>query len=425
MLDNNLIRNNLDFVVQSLATRGLQIDKAAIFALEAQRKQAQMQSEALQARRNEISKKIGQAKAQGTDTAVLLAQVQNLGDELNASKKELEQIQANLQQILLNLPNLPHASVPIGADENANIEISKWGNLPNFSFSVKDHIELGEQNGGINFPRAAKLSGARFVWLQDKFARLHRALGQFMLDLHTTKHGYIECYTPYLVHSDALRGTGQLPKFSEDLFCLKQENGQDFYLIPTAEVPLTNSVSGEIVAQDLLPLKMVAHSPCFRSEAGSAGRDTRGMIRLHQFDKVELVQLCAPQNSMQALEELTLHAETVLQLLDLPYRKIELCTGDLGFSACKTYDLEVWIPSQNTYREISSCSNCADFQTRRMQARFRSAQSGKPELLHSLNGSGVAIGRALVAVVENYQQTNGQIKIPQVLKPYMGDIEFI
>jgi len=425
MIDINLIRNSLYQVARHLAKRGLNLDVDAMQQLELKRKKAQMLYEDLQAKRNTFSKKIGVAKQKGEDVSYLLASVESLGVNIDNAKQELTVIQTELEQILHNLPNLPHSNAPIGNDENANVEIRKWGIPKVFDFTVKDHVELGNTQGGLDFSTAAKMSGARFVILRNKFAKLHRALAQFMLDLHTGKHGYEECYTPYLVHAKTLFGTGQLPKFADDLFCVKQESGADFYLIPTAEVPLTSIYSGEIVAQNDLPIKMVAHSPCFRSEAGSAGRDTKGMIRQHQFDKVELVQLVHPDVSMQALEELTQNAEAVLQALELPYRVIELCTGDLGFSACKTYDLEVWIPSQNVYREISSCSNCGDFQTRRMQARFRNNETGKPELMHSLNGSGVAVGRALVAVIENYQQQDGTIKIPRVLQSYMNGLQSI
>jgi len=334
-------------------------------------------------------------------------------------------VQNQLDELLLGLPNLPHESVPVGKSEEDNLELRRFGEPRVFDFEVKDHVALGEQLGGMDFARAVKLSGARFSLLRGKIARLHRALAQFMLDLHINQHGYEECYTPYLVQSEALRGTGQLPKFADDLFRLEREGAADMYLIPTAEVPLTNLVAGDIIEAGQLPLKQVAHTPCFRSEAGASGRDTRGMIRLHQFDKVELVQLVEPGKSYEALEELTGHAEKVLQLLGLPYRVMLLCSGDMGFSASKTYDLEVWIPSQNQYREISSCSNCGDFQTRRMQARFRKSVADKPELLHSLNGSGLAVGRTLVAVLENYQQQDGSIQIPEVLLPYMGGITCI
>jgi len=378
-----------------------------------------------QAERNARSKAIGQAKAQGGDIAPLLADVERLGEQLAADKQALEAVQSELDALLLGLPNLPHASVPVGKSEEDNVELRRVGQPRSFDFEVKDHVALGEALGGMDFARAVKLSGARFSLLRGKIARLHRALAQFMLDLHIHQHGYEECYTPYLVHGQALQGTGQLPKFADDLFRLEREGAADMYLIPTAEVPLTNLVADTIIEAAALPLKQVAHTPCFRSEAGASGRDTRGMIRLHQFDKVELVQLVLPEQSEAALEELTGHAEKVLQLLGLPYRVMQLCSGDMGFSASKTYDLEVWIPSQNQYREISSCSNCTDFQTRRMQARFRKSQGDKPELLHSLNGSGLAVGRTLVAVLENYQQADGSIEVPEVLRPYMGGLSRI
>jgi len=425
MIDINLIRSNLYQVARHLAKRGLEVNVDVLLNLELRRKKVQMTYETLQAERNTYSKKIGYFKKNGEDASELIKNVENLGANIEQTKQELNAIQTELEYILHNLPNLPHNTVPVGSNENDNVEVRKWAEPNTFDFAVKDHVELGNLQGGIDFARAAKMSGARFVILRDKFACLHRALAQFMLDLHTQKHGYQEFYTPYLVHAKTLFGTGQLPKFADDLFCIKQDESSDFYLIPTAEVSLTSVFSGEIINENDLPIKMVAHSPCFRSEAGAAGRDTKGMIRQHQFDKVELVQLVHPDNSMIALEELTANAETVLQALELPYRVIELCTGDLGFSACKTYDLEVWIPSQNQYREISSCSNCGDFQTRRMQARFRSNITGKPELMHSLNGSGVAVGRALVAVIENYQQEDGSIKIPDVLQKYMNGVKKI
>jgi len=425
MIDINLIRSNLYQVARHLAKRGLEVNVDVLQNLELRRKKVQMTYETLQAERNTYSKKIGYFKKNGEDASELIKNVENLGANIEQTKQELNAIQTELEYILHNLPNLPHNTVPVGSNENDNVEVRKWAEPNTFDFAVKDHVELGNLQGGIDFARAAKMSGARFVILRDKFACLHRALAQFMLDLHTQKHGYQEFYTPYLVHAKTLFGTGQLPKFADDLFCIKQDESSDFYLIPTAEVSLTSVFSGEIINENDLPIKMVAHSPCFRSEAGAAGRDTKGMIRQHQFDKVELVQLVHPDNSMIALEELTANAETVLQALELPYRVIELCTGDLGFSACKTYDLEVWIPSQNQYREISSCSNCGDFQTRRMQARFRSNITGKPELMHSLNGSGVAVGRALVAVIENYQQEDGSIKIPDVLQKYMNGVKKI
>ncbi|MFJ3010577.1 serine--tRNA ligase, partial [Pseudomonas fluorescens] len=382
-------------------------------------------TEALQAERNARSKSIGQAKQRGEDIAPLMADVERMAGELSAGKVELDAIQTELDSILLGIPNLPHESVPVGKDEDDNVEVRRWGTPTQFDFEVKDHVALGEKFGWLDFETAAKLSGARFALLRGPIARLHRALAQFMINLHVNEHGYEEAYTPYLVQAPALQGTGQLPKFEEDLFKIAREGEADLYLIPTAEVSLTNIVAGEIVDSKLLPIKFVAHTPCFRSEAGASGRDTRGMIRQHQFDKVEMVQIVEPSTSMEALEGLTANAEKVLQLLGLPYRTLALCTGDMGFSAVKTYDLEVWIPSQDKYREISSCSNCGDFQARRMQARFRNPETGKPELVHTLNGSGLAVGRTLVAVLENYQQADGSIRVPDVLKPYMGGLEVI
>ena len=425
MLDSKLLRNNPQDIAAQLAQRGFELDVAALEALEAQRKEVQTRTEQLQAERNSRSKSIGQAKGRGEDIAPLLAQVDQLGGELEAGKRELEAIQAQLDAIALNIPNLPHASVPQGANEDENVEVRSWGTPRSFDFPVQDHVLLGENIQGLDFEAAAKLSGARFAVMRGGIARLHRALAQFMLDLHTSEHGYQEMYTPYLVQASALQGTGQLPKFSEDLFRIEREDQAPLYLIPTAEVSLTNTVAGEILDVAHLPLKMVAHSPCFRSEAGASGRDTRGMIRQHQFDKVELVQIVDPATSYQALEELTGHAEKILQALELPYRVMALCTGDMGFGASKTYDLEVWVPSQDKYREISSCSNCTDFQARRMQTRFRNPESGKIELVHTLNGSGLAVGRTLVAVLENNQQADGSITVPAVLRPYMGGLEVI
>ena len=425
MLDSKLLRSNLQDVADRLASRGFTLDVARIDALEAQRKEVQTLTEKLQAERNAISKSIGQAKARGEDIAPLMASVENMGTELNNGKVALDVIQTELDSILLSLPNLPDASVPVGADEDGNVEIRRWGTPKTFDFEIKDHVALGEQYGWLDFETAAKLSGARFALLRGPIARMHRALAQFMINLHTGEHGYEEAFTPYLVQAPALQGTGQLPKFEEELFKISREGEADFYLIPTAEVTLTNIVAGEIVEHKALPIKFVAHTPCFRSEAGASGRDTRGMIRQHQFDKVEMVQIVEPSTSMDALEGLVANAEKVLQLLELPYRTLALCTGDMGFSAIKTYDLEVWIPSQDKYREISSCSNCGDFQARRMQARFRNPETGKPELVHTLNGSGLAVGRTLVAVLENYQQADGSIRVPDVLKPYMGGIEVI
>ncbi len=425
MLDSRLLRTQAQEIADRLATRGYVLDVARLDALEAQRKTVQTRTEQLQAERNKSAKSIGQAKARGEDIAPLLAQVDQLGGDLDAGKRELESLQAELDAIALDIPNLPEASVPLGVDEDDNVEVRSWGTPRTFDFPVQDHVLLGESSKGLDFEAAAKLSGARFAVMRGGIARLHRALAQFMLDLHTAEHGYEETYTPYLVQASALQGTGQLPKFSEDLFRIERDEQTPLYLIPTAEVSLTNTVAGEILDAAQLPIKMVAHSPCFRSEAGASGRDTRGMIRQHQFDKVELVQIVDPQTSVAALEELTGHAEKVLQALELPYRVMALCTGDMGFGASKTYDLEVWVPSQDKYREISSCSNCTDFQARRMQARFRNPETGKTELVHTLNGSGLAVGRTLVAVLENNQQADGSISVPEVLRPYMGGLEVI
>ena len=425
MLDSKLLRGQLQEVADRLASRGFSLDVARIEALEERRKSVQTRTEQLQAERNARSKSIGQAKAKGEDIAPLMADVERMANELAAGKVELEGIREELDAILLTIPNLPDASVPVGADEDDNVEVRRWGTPRSFDFAIQDHVALGERNGYLDFETAAKLSGARFALLRGPIARLHRALAQFMINLHTAEHGYEEAYTPYLVQAPALQGTGQLPKFEEDLFKISREGEADFYLIPTAEVSLTNIVAGEIVDAKQLPIKFVAHTPCFRSEAGASGRDTRGMIRQHQFDKVEMVQVVEPAKSMEALEGLTANAERVLQLLELPYRVLALCTGDMGFGAVKTYDLEVWVPSQDKYREISSCSNCGDFQARRMQARWRNPETGKPELVHTLNGSGLAVGRTLVAVLENYQQADGSILVPEVLKPYMGGVEVI
>lgn len=425
MLDSKLLRTQPQDIAERLAVRGFVLDVAGLEALEAQRKAVQTRTEQLQAERNSRSKSIGQAKARGEEIAPLLAQVDQLGGELEAGKRELESIQADLDAIALNIPNLPDASVPQGASEDDNVEVRSWGTPRTFDFPVVDHVELGENIKGLDFEAAAKLSGARFAVMRGGIARLHRALAQFMLDLHTAEHGYQEMYTPYLVQASALQGTGQLPKFSEDLFRLDREGQAPLYLIPTAEVSLTNTVADQILDVAQLPIKMVAHSPCFRSEAGASGRDTRGMIRQHQFDKVELVQIVDPATSFAALEELTGHAEKILQALELPYRVMALCTGDMGFGASKTYDLEVWVPSQEKYREISSCSNCTDFQARRMQTRFRNPETGKTELVHTLNGSGLAVGRTLVAVIENNQQADGSITVPEILRPYMAGVEVI
>ncbi|WP_282284471.1 serine--tRNA ligase [Pseudomonas sp. PS02302] len=424
MLDSKLVRTQTEEVAARLATRGYVLDVSLVESLEARRKAVQTRTETLQAERNARSKGIGQAKARGEDIAPLLAEVDRMGSELEEAKRELDMVQGELDALLLGLPNLPDASVPVGKDEEDNVEVRRWGTPRDFDFEIKDHVALGETHGWLDFETAARFSGARFAVMRGPIARLHRALAQFMLNLHTGEHGYEETYTPYLVQAETLQGTGQLPKFEEDLFKIGREGESDLYLIPTAEVTLTNLVAGQILDAKRLPLKFTAHTPCFRSEAGASGRDTRGMIRQHQFDKVEMVHIVEPSTSFQALEELTGHAETVLQRLELPYRVLSLCTGDMGFGATKTYDLEVWVPSQGKYREISSCSNCGDFQARRMQARYRNAE-GKPELVHTLNGSGLAVGRTLVAVLENYQQADGSIRVPEVLKPYMGGLEVI
>jgi seryl-tRNA synthetase len=428
MLDIQTLRNDLAAVAARLATRGYVLDTAKFEQLEAERKTIQTRTQELQAKRNASSKQIGQAKAKGEDTTAIMAEVGALGDELKQLEAKLPQLLDDLDAFLAVIPNTPHASVPVGKSEADNVEVRKVGTPPKFEFAVQDHVSLGEGLGGLDFDTAAKIAGARFSLLKGPLARLHRALAQFMLDTHTEKHGYTETYVPYLVNAESMRGTGQLPKFEEDLFrvprVMGDEGEKSFYLIPTAEVPVTNMVRDEIVPLEKLPLKFVAHTPCFRSEAGSYGRDTRGMIRQHQFDKVELVQIAHPEKSYELLEELLGHAETILQQLGLPYRVVKLCTGDMGFSATTTYDIEVWLPAQNTYREISSCSNFEAFQARRMQARFRNAQ-GKPELLHTLNGSGLAVGRTLVAVLENYQQADGSVRVPEVLRPYMGGLTSI
>jgi len=429
MLDPNLLRNEPDAVAEKLARRGFKLDVEMLRSLEERRKVLQVETENLQAERNSRSKSIGQAKARGEDIEPLRQEVNSLGERLEAAKAELDELQNQIRDFSLALPNLPADEVPLGKDDSENQEVSRWGEPCQFDFQVKDHVELGEAAKGLDFAAAVKLTGSRFVVMQGQIARLHRALSQFMIDLHTEQHGYLETYVPYLVNHATLYGTGQLPKFGEDLFHtrpLEEESESSHYaLIPTAEVPLTNLVRDEIVEEENLPLKLTAHTPCFRSEAGSYGRDTRGLIRMHQFDKVEMVQIVAPETSMDALEELVGHAEKVLQLLNLPYRKVLLCTGDMGFGATKTYDLEVWLPAQNTYREISSCSNMGDFQARRMQARTRNKQDKKPRLVHTLNGSGLAVGRTLVAVLENYQQQDGRIAVPEVLRPYMKGLEFI
>ncbi|MGC7559231.1 serine--tRNA ligase [Pasteurella sp. 22655_41Tandhals] len=427
MIDPNLLRSNLAEVAEKLKIkRHFELDVALLTDLEEQRKQLQVKTETLQAERNARSKNIGQAKARGEDISALLAEVDGMGIELSTTKAQLDDVLAEINQIALTIPNLPADEVPLGKDDSENLEVLRWGMPKTFDFEVKDHVTLGENLQGLDFSAGAKLSGSRFAVMKGQIAKLHRALAQFMLDLHTEQHGYTEAYVPYLVNHTTLYGTGQLPKFGEDLFHTKALEGEQPYaLIPTAEVPVTNLVRDEILEEADLPLKMTAHTPCFRSEAGSYGRDTRGLIRMHQFDKVELVQIVAPETSMTALEELTGQAEKVLQLLELPYRKVLLCTGDMGFGSCKTYDLEVWLPAQNTYREISSCSNMWDFQARRMQARYRAKGDKKPRLVHTLNGSGLAVGRTLVAVLENYQNADGSITVPTVLRPYMGGLEVV
>lgn len=423
MLDPKQIRNNLDTIAERLLIKQFKLDTAAIKKLESRRKRAQVKTEALQAEKNTRSRAIGQAKAIGEDIDPLLAQVASLGSQLDDQKSELDQIQATLSDILWAIPNLPDESVPPGKTEDDNVRLRTWGDPREFPFEPKDHVELTETNGLMDFKAGVKIAGSRFVTLHGVLAKMHRALIQLMLDVHTSEHGYEEIYVPYIVNKESLRGTGQLPKFEEDLFKLNDE--RELYLIPTAEVPVTNMVRDEIIASARLPLKYVCHSPCFRSEAGSYGKDTRGMIRQHQFEKIELVQMVRPEDSARAHEELTLHAELILQKLGLPYRVVNLCGGDLGFASARTYDLEVWLPGQGKYREISSCSNFHDFQARRMQARWRNPDSGKPELLHTLNGSALAIGRTLVAIIENYQREDGSIAIPQLLQSYMGGITVI
>jgi seryl-tRNA synthetase len=417
VLDPKLLRSDLTGVADALARRGFLLDVAGFAALEEQRKSVQIEADRLRADRNAGAKAVGIAKSKGQDIAGLLKLSESLGEQLQSVEQRLEAIQAQITSLQMGLPNILHASVPDGNDESANVEVRRWGEPRRFAFEPKDHVALGEPLG-MDFEAAGRISGARFVVMTGMLAKLHRALAQFMLDLHVRDHGYREAYVPYLVHDTALIGTGQLPKFAQDLFAVRGDPG--FYLIPTAEVPLTNLVRDQILAAERLPIKFVGHTPCFRSEAGAAGRDTRGMIRQHQFDKVELVQIVRPESSYAALEDLTGHAEAVLQALELPYRVLTLCAGDTGPSSAKTYDLEVWLPSQNRYREISSCSNCESFQARRLQARWRNPDTGKPELVHTLNGSGVAVGRALVAVLENYQQADGTIVVPSVLAPYMG-----
>ncbi len=429
MLDISLLRKDLASVIASLEKRKspqpfLDVDRFQ--ALENERKTLQTRTEEMQAQRNSLSKQIGGLKGRGEDTSALMAQVGGIGEQLKASAERLEAIQSELSQLLMALPNMPHESVPVGADETANAEVRRWGTLPSFDFTPRDHVDLGAPLG-LDFDLGATLSGSRFSFLRGPVARLHRALAQFMIDLHTEEHGYTECYTPYIVNREVLEGTGQLPKFKEDMFWVSRGGDvtqPEQYLISTSEISLTNSVRGQVLSADQLPIKLTAHSPCFRSEAGSAGRDTRGLIRQHQFDKVEMVQIVHPDHSEAALEEMVRQAETVLQRLGLAYRVLLLCSGDMGFASSKTYDLEVWVPAQNTYREISSCSNCDTFQSRRMQSRYKTAQ-GKNELLHTLNGSGVAVGRALVAVLENHQNADGSINVPPALRPYMGGLEVL
>ena len=429
MLDTKLLRSDLDSIVEQLKIKHFDLDAARFRALDEQRKTLQVetqqqrrdlqqQTEQLQSERNSRSRAIGELKGRGEDIQPLLDEVTQLGDRLKSAESGLETLQSELDELLQGVPNLPHESVPAGDSEDDNLEVLSWGAPPRFDFEPRDHIELGEKLGGMDFERAAKLSGARFVTMSGPLVSMHRALIQFMINQHIQHHGYTEVYAPYLVNAATLFGTGQLPKFAQDLFHIDSD-AHDLYLIPTAEVPVTNFVAGQIVDADRLPLRYVAHTPCFRSEAGSYGRDTRGMIRQHQFEKVELVQVTRPEESMQALEELTGHAETILQLLGLAYRKVVLCGGDLGFASTKTYDLEVWLPGQNAYREISSCSNMTDFQARRMQARWRNPATGKPELVHTLNGSGLAVGRTLIAIMENFQQADGSIRVPEVLQPYL------
>ncbi|MFN7725564.1 MAG: serine--tRNA ligase [Rubrivivax sp.] len=430
MLDINQLRRDLDGTVARLQRRKNPqpfLDVERFSALEAERKRIQTRTEELQARRNAISKQVGQAKAKGEDASALMAEVGGIAEELKTGAERLEQVQTELQDLLLAVPNLPDDSVPEGADETGNDEVRRWGTPGHYDFAVKDHVDLGAPLG-LDFEMGAQLAGSRFSFMRGTVARLHRALAQFMLDTHTTRHGYTECYTPYMVNAAAMRGTGQLPKFEQDLFHVTsgdgEASGSKWYLIPTSEVTLTNTVAGAILAPEQLPIKLTGHTPCFRSEAGSAGRDTRGMIRQHQFDKVEMVQITTPEHSFAALDEMVGHAEAILQALELPYRVVLLCGGDMGFGAVKTFDLEVWLPAQGTYREISSCSNMGAFQARRMQARFRNAQ-GKPELVHTLNGSGLAVGRAMVAVLENHQQADGSIRVPAALRPYLAGAEVL
>ena len=424
MLDVQLLRNDLEDTALRLKARGFELDVNRFGELEQERKTVQMRTQELQAKRNQTSKQIGIAKSKGEDVSTIMAEVASLGDELKAAEEKLAYIQNHFNDLLMTIPNLPHESVPVGKSEENNVEVRRVGTPRSFEFVVKDHVDVGEQLKQLDFETAVKISGARFSIMKGPLARLHRALAQFMLDTHTQEHGYTEVYVPYLVNGDSMRGTGQLPKFETDLFAVQKNESEKLYLIPTAEVPLTNMVRDTIIAAEDLPLKFVSHTPCFRSEAGSYGRDTRGMIRQHQFDKVELVQIVQPEQSYAALESLLGHAEAILKKLGLPYRVMALCSGDMGFSAAKTYDIEVWLPAQNTYREISSCSNFEAFQARRMQARYRN-EKNKPEIAHTLNGSGLAVGRTLVAILENYQNADGSVTIPDVLWPYMGGVERI
>ena len=425
MLDINLLRKDIAAVAERLRTRPFELDVAGFNALEAERKQVQVATEELQARRNALSKQVGMLKSRGEDASAVLAEVASIPEAIKAQETRLADVQARLSAMLLNAPNVPHASVPVGRSADDNVEVRRWGEPRAFDFPVRDHVDVGGPLG-LDFDTAAKLSGSRFALMRGPVARLHRALAQFMLDVQTRRHGYTECYTPYIVNAETLTGTGQLPKFEQDLFAAKkggqEGEGEVLYLIPTSEVSLTNIVRGEILKEADLPLKLTAHTPCFRSEAGSYGKDTRGMVRQHQFDKVEMVQVAHPDRSYEALEQMVGHAEAILQALELPYRVMLLCTGDMGFGAAKTYDLEVWLPAQETYREISSVSNCEAFQARRMQARFRNAQ-GKTELVHTLNGSGLAVGRTLVAVLENYQQADGSVVVPQALRAFMDGVD--
>ena len=423
MLDPKLLRSEFDIVAKHLSRRGLILDKQQFLELEAQRKSLQVQTEELQGQRNKNSKLIGQAKSKGEDASEILAAMEKINQDLKSNESQLDSVQQELRNWMLELPNIPDESVPDGNSEDDNLEVRKWGEIPHFDFDVKDHVDVGENLGGLNFEIAAKLTGSRFVTMQGEIAKLHRALIQFMLDIHVSEHGYQEVYVPYIVNAQSLTGTGQLPKFEEDLFKLNTEN--EYYLIPTAEVPVTNIWRNRIATEEELPIKYICHTPCFRSEAGSYGKDTRGMIRQHQFEKVEMVQLVKPEASWRMLEELTEHAENILQKLNLPYRVVTLCTGDLGFSSAKTYDIEVWLPAQNTYREISSCSNFLEFQARRLKARWKNTATNKTEFLHTLNGSGLAVGRTLVAILENYQDKNGNVIIPKVLKPYLNGLEII